>query len=115
MPLWLGESGENTDAWIGSFARVLEKNGIGWAFWPYKKMDSTSSVVSFAQPEGWEQITEFARLDRSLGKVEGRMKQRPPAAVIDRAFASLLERVQFGEERVNDGYVHALMAGQAKP
>ena len=50
VPIWLGESGENTDAWIHDFATVLNKNDIGWAFWTYKRMDATASIVSFPKP-----------------------------------------------------------------
>jgi len=42
VPIWMGESGENTDEWIAQFAKSLEKNQIGWAFWPYKKMEKSS-------------------------------------------------------------------------
>src|SRR5581483_570457 len=39
VPVWLGESGENNDDWIAKFRTLLEQNGIGWCFWPYKKME----------------------------------------------------------------------------
>jgi aryl-phospho-beta-D-glucosidase BglC (GH1 family) len=35
VPIWMGESGENTDDWISQFVKTLEANNIGWAFWPY--------------------------------------------------------------------------------
>ena len=60
VPIWLGESGENTDAWIATFRQLMETNNISWAFWPYKKMDSTSSPVTFAQPPHWDEIKNFA-------------------------------------------------------
>jgi endoglucanase len=50
VPIWLGESGENTDQWIQQFVSVLEKNDIGWCFWPYKKMQKTSCMVSMQPP-----------------------------------------------------------------
>jgi len=109
VPVWLGESGENTDEWIERFRTLLEKNGIGWAFWPYKKMDATSSPVSFARPAGWDQIVAFAKLPRGDGAVKGRLGQRPPQDVIDAALAELLENVQFAKCRVNAGYVRALL------
>jgi endoglucanase len=109
VPIWLGESGENQDEWIAQFARLLEKNDIGWAFWPYKKMDATSSPVTFPQPEHWAEIVAYAKLGRNLSDVEKRQAQRPGQAVIDRAFASLLENIQFAHETVNSGYIHALL------
>ena len=41
-PIWMGESGENNDDWIAQFVKTLEKNNIGWAFWPYKKMEKSA-------------------------------------------------------------------------
>ena len=109
VPIWLGESGENNDKWIADFARLLEKNDIGWAFWPYKKMDATSSPVTFAQPDHWSEITTYAKFDRNLSHIEDREKQRPSQQVIDAAFASLLENIKFDHERRNMGYIHALL------
>lgn len=114
-PIWLGESGENNDDWIAVFARLLEKNDIGWAFWPYKKMDSTRSPVTFARPEHWQEIVDYAKLGRGLGQIEDRQKQRPAQTVIDAAFGSLLENIQFARERRNPGYVQALFPNEATP
>jgi hypothetical protein len=105
----MGETGENNDEWVGQFARMLEKNNVGWAFWPYKKMDATSSPVTFAQPEHWSEIMAYAKLDRNLGHIEDRQKQRPSQDVIDSAFASLLENIQFTHEKRNMGYIRALL------
>jgi aryl-phospho-beta-D-glucosidase BglC (GH1 family) len=65
IPVWMGESGENTNEWINTFRNVLEENEIGWCFWPYKKLDSERGVVSVKIPKGWEKIQEFAESDRS--------------------------------------------------
>lgn len=109
VPVWLGESGENKDDWVTQFARLLETNDIGCAFWPYKKMDATSSPVTFPQPEHWSDITAYAKLDRNLGHVEDRQKQRPSQQVIDSAFAGLLENIRFAHEKQNPGYIRALL------
>ncbi len=37
VPVWLGESGENSNAWFTELIALCEKNRIGWAFWPVKK------------------------------------------------------------------------------
>jgi len=67
VPLWMSESGENGDDWIARFRAVLEENNIGWAFWPYKKMDATSCAASFARPEYWDDIVGYAKLRGSVG------------------------------------------------
>jgi aryl-phospho-beta-D-glucosidase BglC (GH1 family) len=40
-PLWLSESGENSNAWFTDAIRLIEKNNIGWCWWTYKKMGNT--------------------------------------------------------------------------
>ena len=73
VPIWLGESGENSDDWVAAFVRTLESESVGWCFWPYKKMDQTSSVVTFAKPAHWDQIVAYAKLAGGVGA--GRRKR----------------------------------------
>jgi len=108
VPIWMGESGENTDEWIAQFVKALEKNKIGWAFWPYKKMEKSSAVVSIIPPADWGKIVEFAKLPRGTAHVEDRLKARPEQETITRAFAELLEGVRLEKCRVNEGYLKAL-------
>jgi len=72
----MGESGENTDQWIEQFVRVLEKNKVGWCFWPYKKLDATSCIASINRPAEWETIVTFANGLRTT--YEEVRKNRPP-------------------------------------
>lgn len=108
VPLWLGESGENNDEWIAQFRQLLEKNNIGWAFWPYKKMEKSSAVATVVPPAGWDKVVAFAKLPRGTANVEARLKVRPDQETIDRAFAGLLENVKFEHCRINAGYLSAL-------
>ena len=108
VPIWMSESGENTDEWITQFRELLEKNQIPWAFWPYKKMDSPRGVASFAPPQYWDEITAYAKLQGGTGEVEKHLQKRPPQEHINAAFAQLLQNVQFGKCQVNEGYLRAL-------
>ena len=108
VPIWMGESGENTDDWIAQFVKTLEKNNIGWAFWPYKKMEKSSAIVSIVPPADWAKIVEFAKLPRGTAKVEDRLKARPEQETITHVFAELLENVRLQKCRVNEGYLKAL-------
>lgn len=108
VPIWMGESGENTDEWIAQFRQALEKSNIGWAFWPYKKMEKSSAVVSIVPPADWGRIVEFAKLPRGTAHVEERLKDRPDQDTVIRTFAELLENVRVQKCRVNDGYLRAL-------
>jgi hypothetical protein len=108
VPIWMGESGENTDDWIAKFVATLEKNNIGWAFWPYKKMGKPTSVVSILPPADWEKIVAFAKLPRGTAHVEARLKARPEQETINRAFSELLQSIRLEKCRVNEGYLKAL-------
>ena len=108
VPVWMGESGENTDQWIEQFVRLLEKNEVGWCFWPYKKMEQTSSVTSFAKPAHWEEIVAYAKMPGNSGDAEKRIAARPSLEHSREALRDLLERIRFENCRVNAGYLKAL-------
>lgn len=106
VPIWLGESGENTDEWINSFRELLEKNNIGWCFWPYKKMDSERSMVSFERTNEWDEIIKYANSLRN--DFEAVRKNRPSNEVIKKAFDDLLENIKLAKCKINNGYLKAL-------
>jgi len=108
VPIWLGESGENQDSWIAQFRKMLEKNDVGWAFWPYKKMDATSSAVSFARPVDWDEIVTFAALPAAMGAAEDLMKKRPSLEHSRAALEDLLEKIKIQNCRANPGYLQSL-------
>jgi aryl-phospho-beta-D-glucosidase BglC (GH1 family) len=108
VPVWLGESGENDDAWVASTVALSERHGIGWCFWPYKKMERTSAMVSFDRPVHWDEVVAYAKLrDASF---EAKRKARPSIAVATAAFNDLLRKIVLANCRVNEGYLRALGA-----
>ena len=109
VPVWLGESGENSDEWIAAFRRTLEDNDMGWAFWPYKKLGAASAVVTVKPPDGWASIVEYAKQPDGVGLTRERLQQRPDQALIDRAFDELLENIKIPRCTTNMGYIRALI------
>lgn len=43
-PIWLGESGENSNTWYTDAISLLESNGVGWAWWPLKKLGNNNPL-----------------------------------------------------------------------
>ena len=39
VPVWIGETGENTNEWLSRNINWLEGQGIGWCHWTYKRHD----------------------------------------------------------------------------
>lgn len=113
VPIWMGESGENTDQWIDAWRRLNERNGFGWCFWPYKKMDAASNMVSITRTAEWDSVIAFVNRPRTSYK-EVR-EARPPQQIIDKAFADYLENCLLARCRVNDGYLKALGLPVMKP
>ena len=106
VPLWLGESGENTDEWVAACVRLMEGHGVGWSFWPYKKMDATSSIVSVERPAHWDEIASYAAARGT--DFEANNKLRPSLEHSRAALLGLVENSRFKNVRVNAGYVRAL-------
>ena len=106
VPMWMGESGENEDAWIDSFRVVLEINNIGWCFWPYKKMESDRGMVKFPKTKEWEEIIKYAELPKK--NFEEIRNAKPDREIIKKALSDLLENIKFKNCEINKGYLKAL-------
>lgn len=106
VPLWMGESGENTDKWIASFRRLQEENNIGWCFWPYKKMDAASCMVTFDRPRNWDLVVKYANGPR--GSFATIRANRPASDIVLKALEEFVELSSFKNCRVNAGYLTAL-------
>ncbi|TKK71535.1 glycoside hydrolase family 5 protein [Ilyomonas limi] len=107
VPIYIGETGENTDGWIDSFRVVLEKENIGWHFWPYKKLDNTRCIVTFEEPAMYDSVIAYTKKDRSsFEKI--RQAQPKDRAAIQQALNDFLINCQFKNCKPNEGYIKAL-------
>jgi aryl-phospho-beta-D-glucosidase BglC (GH1 family) len=60
VPLWLGETGENSNAWYEATLRLMRDNDIGWCFWPWKKVWTDNCPLSVEPPAGtFEPVSEY--------------------------------------------------------
>ncbi|MEA3079591.1 MAG: hypothetical protein QOF05_999, partial [Sphingomonadales bacterium] len=57
-PIWLGESGENSNGWFRDAIRLAETNDIGWAWWPLKKLGFNNPLEITPNP-GWLRIVAW--------------------------------------------------------
>lgn len=58
-PLWLGETGENSNDWFREVVKLMKDNNIGWAWWPHKKIDNISGPLSSPIVDGYQQIIDY--------------------------------------------------------
>jgi len=59
IPLYLGESGENSNVWFRDAIRLLEDRGIGWAWWPMKKIEAIAGPLSIEKTTGYENLLNY--------------------------------------------------------
>ncbi|KAA8481928.1 cellulase (glycosyl hydrolase family 5) [Arcticibacter tournemirensis] len=50
IPIWLGETGENSNVWFTDAIRLLETNNIGWSWWPLKKVGINNPLEVKSNP-----------------------------------------------------------------
>jgi len=58
-PLWLGESGENSNQWFSDAIMLLEAYRIGWSWWTLKKIESVSCPLSVKKHAGYESLLKY--------------------------------------------------------
>ncbi len=113
VPIYIGETGENTDEWVMDFRTLLDKNEINWAFWPYKKMNNKSGIMNFTQPETYHVLTAYA--DSSRNKYSDIRKNRPERKLVQKALNEFIENSKFNNNFPNEGYVKGLGFEVIKP
>ncbi len=58
-PLWLGESGENSNSWFFETTRLVENLNIGWNWWTHKKLETITSPLSAPSNPNYEKVKEY--------------------------------------------------------
>lgn len=58
-PLWLGESGENSNQWFTDCIALMKANDIGWSWWTLKKIESTSGMMNIVKPTEYNTLLKY--------------------------------------------------------
>ncbi|MCW3087453.1 MAG: glycosyl hydrolase family 5 [Sediminibacterium sp.] len=58
IPLWLGESGENSNTWFTEAIGLVESNNIGWAWWQGKKM-GINNPLEIKMPHDYQKLLDY--------------------------------------------------------
>ena len=59
VPIWMGESGENSNVWFTDAISLVEKNGIGWAWWPLKKIGSVTNPYTIVKTANYQTLLDY--------------------------------------------------------
>lgn len=106
LPIYMGETGENTDEWIAAWTRLMIKNNIGYHYWPYKKMGSPRSMVTIPTPENWDVIVDFAEGPRDT--YEAVQANRPDQELVKKVMMEYISNLKLAKCEVNEGYIRAM-------
>jgi endoglucanase len=98
-PLWLGETGENSNVWYFQTMRLAEEHGIPWNFWTHKKIRTTTAPLSSPITAGYQRVLDY-------------WHDRGPRPSADDARTSLFTQARaldLDSARVNIGVLPSLM------
>ncbi|MDZ7289740.1 MAG: cellulase family glycosylhydrolase [candidate division KSB1 bacterium] len=59
VPLWMGESGENSNPWFYETIKLLEANNIGWCWWTHKKIQTITSPLSSPITPDYQRVLDY--------------------------------------------------------
>ncbi|MGA7537290.1 MAG: cellulase family glycosylhydrolase [Steroidobacteraceae bacterium] len=88
-PLWLGEFGEGTLEWQRSMVELMRANDIGWAVWPWKRIDLHNGhpvIETIQVPAAWHAVAGYL--------VGAWLARRPSRPTMARAMAGMLKAIR---------------------
>ncbi len=97
VPLYLGETGENSNSWFYALTRLAEEHEIGINWWTHKKIETTTSPLSSPFAPGYEDVIKYWR----------REGPKPAADAASRALLSMAQNLELDSARVNHGLLAA--------
>ena len=77
LPIWNGETGENTNEWCHDMVELLESHNIGWNMWTYKKIYNAARDDEELGPTNPYSISEPANYDKILDYVKNNSNPKP--------------------------------------
>jgi endoglucanase len=108
VPVWLGETGENSNVWFMEAVRLFESNNIGWSWWPLKKLGNNnplqikSNVDYNALTDYWNGKTSQAPQKENVynGLMELAVNTKCERNIVHRDVIDALIRQPFSNETI---------------
>ncbi|UII20649.1 carbohydrate-binding protein [Fulvivirga ligni] len=58
VPIWLGETGENSNKWFTNAVALFESNNMGWSWWPLKKLGG-NNPLQIKKPDAYQSVLNY--------------------------------------------------------
>lgn len=108
-PLWMGESGENSNTWFTDAVKLFEDNGIGWAWWTMRKIGDIDSPYAVDVNPGYQKILDYWK-----GEGSKPTEQETFDGMMQLAENLLVENSQFRKD-VPDALIRQVQTDETKP
>ncbi|WP_336963043.1 cellulase family glycosylhydrolase [Chryseobacterium contaminans] len=109
MPIWLGETGENSNVWFTELIQLLDKHNIGYAFWPMKKIDNIAGITNVKTTPEYEKLLSY-------WKNGG---EKPSKEYAKKALMKIADNYKFSNVEVKNDVIDAMFRqvtdGSSKP
>lgn len=109
VPLWMGEAGENSNTWFQEAISLFENNGIGWSWWPMKRIETTVSPYSIEFSDGYRSILEYWK-----GNVAKPSEADAYAAMMELAINTNSSKCEYHKD-VHDAQFRQIITDDTKP
>ena len=109
VPLWMGESGENSNVWFKEAISLFEDNDIGWAWWPWKRIETTVSSLSITSNSNYNAVVEYFK-----GNASAPSASTAYQGLLEIAEASKIENCEFRKD-VIDAMLRQPSSDELKP
>jgi len=98
MPIWLGETGENSNVWFTELIQLLDRHHIGYAFWPMKKIDNIAGITNVKITPEYEKLLNYWK---SGG-------EKPSKDFATKALMKIAENYKFSNVEIKNDVIDAM-------
>lgn len=110
VPLWRGEIGENSNTWFTDMVILMDQHRIGWANWPWKKINTLDGPVLIEPIPEWDKVIAYKANSN---------KPRPTTEEAQTALVKMIEGIKLKNCRlmhdVSYAYINAPQGEGSKP
>ncbi|WP_428069244.1 cellulase family glycosylhydrolase [Chryseobacterium gambrini] len=109
IPIWLGETGENSNVWFTELIQLLDKHNIGYAFWPMKKIDNIAGITNVKITPEYQKLLDYWKNG----------SEKPSKEFAKKALMQIAENYKFRNVEVKNDVIDAMFRqtkdGSTKP
>ncbi|WP_312399159.1 cellulase family glycosylhydrolase [Chryseobacterium sp.] len=109
IPIWLGETGENSNVWFTELIQLLDQHNIGYAFWPMKKIDNIAGITNVKITPEYQKLLDY-------WKNGG---EKPSKEFATKALMKIADNYKFSNTEIKNDVIDAMFRqttdGSTKP